>query len=247
MSVDLTNMWTSREISVWIIQHGHGIKNLLLCICTVPIADFANLTEVRSTQPNGTRTTLGGTLIKIPNSVVPQTWVIWLSSGSEANSSLTKQHGRSNRQLFSFCSAAYRGIEQADRMNYDFSRPFAPIFKIELTQEIEKIGHYYRIKGAGGSGDFGGIKKTITWSPIRLSNILIFMIPPFVGTQFDSQSSIVPPMYTLLVTTDPPLRSPWKPCDPPLKFSPSPAPWLMIFIFFWNPYLEGKQNSFSFS
>ena len=47
-------------------------------------------------------------------------------------------------------------------MNYDFSRPFAPIFKIELTQEIEKIGHYYPIKGAGGSGDFGGIKKTIT-------------------------------------------------------------------------------------
>ena len=96
-----------------------------------------------------TRTTLGCTLLQISNSVVPQTWVIRLSSGSGANSSLTKQHSRSNRQLFSFCSAAYRGIEQADRINYDFSRPFTPIFRTELTQEIEKTGHYYRIKGEG--------------------------------------------------------------------------------------------------
>ena len=61
-------------------------------------------------------------------------------------------HWPNNRQLFSFCSAAYRGIEQADRINYDFSRPFAPTFRIELTQEIEKTGHYYRIKGEGGGG-----------------------------------------------------------------------------------------------
>ena len=93
-------------------------------------------------------------------------------------------------------------------MNYDFSRPFAPIFKIELTQELEKIGHYYRIKGAGGVWGFWWYQENYHLIPHQLSNILILMIPPFIGTQFDSQSSIVPPMYTLLVTTDPPLRSP---------------------------------------
>ena len=40
-------MGTSGEMSVWIVQHGRGINDLLLCIWTVPITDLANLTEVR--------------------------------------------------------------------------------------------------------------------------------------------------------------------------------------------------------
>ena len=36
MSVDPTNMWTSEEMSVWIVPHGHGIrKEIILSISIV--------------------------------------------------------------------------------------------------------------------------------------------------------------------------------------------------------------------
>ena len=90
--VDLTNMSTSGEMSVWIALHTQGIKKVvILCMSTLILTlDPAISTQAR--RPYLARTTLESTILQITNSVVPQTRVIRLSSGSEANSTLTKQH-----------------------------------------------------------------------------------------------------------------------------------------------------------
>ena len=48
VSVDPKNMWTSEEISAWIVPQRHGIrKEVILSTWTVPGADLANFTEAR--------------------------------------------------------------------------------------------------------------------------------------------------------------------------------------------------------
>ena len=58
-------------------------------------------------------------------------------------------------------------------------------------------------------GDFGWVKIKTTLFPIRLCNIVIFLLPPpsLLTCQF-----LIISLYTLLATTDhPPLLYPWKP------------------------------------
>ena len=90
--VDLTNTSTSGEMSVWIALHSQRMKKAdTLCRSTL-IISVCPAISTQARRPYIARTTLECTVLQIPNSVAPQTRVIRLSSGSEANSTLTKKH-----------------------------------------------------------------------------------------------------------------------------------------------------------
>ena len=85
VSVDLTNMWTSGEMSVWIAQQGPGIKKeLILSISIVPTRMAVIPVEAFQTKPYTARTTLVSMKWSIPNFDVLQAKMQRLSSGLEA-------------------------------------------------------------------------------------------------------------------------------------------------------------------
>ena len=67
--------------------------------------------------------------------------------------------------------------------------------------------------------DFGWVTKKFIWSPLWLCNILRDPFPsPPLSLAVNWQSNFYSTLRdTLLVTTNPPLRSPWKLCDLPKK------------------------------
>ena len=82
------------------------------------------------------------------------------------------------------------------------------------------INHYQFLGGGGGEGggseDCGRVTEKSTWSPIRLCNILMTLSPTYSSTA---------PLYTMLVTTDPPSAPPENqvilpPTNPPAINSP---------------------------
>ena len=90
--VDLTNISTSGEMSVWIALHTQRIKKAFTLCMSSLILTLGPAISTQARRPYIARTTLESTVLQIPNSVAPQTRMIRLSSGSEANNTLTKQH-----------------------------------------------------------------------------------------------------------------------------------------------------------
>ena len=85
MTVDLTNMWTSGEMSVWIAQREPGIKKgLSIWLSTVLYRKAVISMEAFQTKPYTARTTLVSMAWSIPNFDVLQAKMQRLSSGLEA-------------------------------------------------------------------------------------------------------------------------------------------------------------------